>query len=257
MKQDSEITYKVRQRQSFLLIKQGKYTFVNNSACKLLGYTAEEMLQLSVSDVVKPDHGKKNNSFSELKHTGEIGNVEKILFRKDGRAIDVILDAKKLSENEYIGFVKDITERKLAETEIKAARKKAEESETRFRTLSENSPAIIYRILLNPSLKFDYVSPAVTKITGYTPEYDYADPDLGFKLVHPDDRIILEKTMQKTQGEPIILCWITKDGKILWTEQRNVLVFDAAGNPFAIEGIATDITVQKEAEEDLRKARSN
>ncbi len=141
----------------------------------------------------------------------------------------------------------------LANIELITARKKAEESEIKFRTLSENSPAIIYRILLKPSFKFEYVSPAVTEITGYTPEDHYADPYLGYKLVHPDDRIILENAAHKTQGEPIILRWIKKDGKIIWTEQRNVLIFDTEGNPFAIEGIATDITIQKEAEQELKR----
>ena len=34
---------------------------------------------------------------------------------------------------------------------------------------------------------FEYVSPAATAITGYDPEEFYADPDLGYKLVHPED----------------------------------------------------------------------
>ncbi len=143
---------------------------------------------------------------------------------------------------------RDISELYETQQNLLLAKQKAEESEEKFRTLSENSPAIIYRILLKPSMRFDYVSPAVTEISGYTPEEHYADPDLGFKLVHPEDRHILENSMHKTQGEPVVLRWIKKDGKIMWTEQRNVLIFDKDGNPFAIEGIATDITAQKEAD---------
>ncbi|NTW26204.1 MAG: PAS domain S-box protein, partial [Lentimicrobium sp.] len=142
----------------FLVDKHGKYTFVNNSACKLLGYSVEEMLQLSVFDMVKADHGKKNLSFRELKQTGEIINVEKILFRKDGHAIDVILDAKKLSENEYIGFVKDISERKKAEEDLR-------KSEEQLKAIFENS--------LNPILiaddagNYHKVNKAAAKMFGY------------------------------------------------------------------------------------------
>ncbi len=134
-------------------------------------------------------------------------------------------------------------------------------SEERFKNLAQNSPAIIYRLLLKPEMKFDYVSPAATYITGYTPEEHYADPQLGYKLVHPDDIHILEDASSKVNGEPVVLRWIRKDGTTIWTEQRNVLIFDTNGTPVAIEGLATDITAQKDAEaaliESEKKYRSS
>ena len=66
------------------------------------------------------------------------------------------------------------------------------ESEERFRRLAENAPDLIYRYEFAPRRGFTYVSPAATVVTGYTPAEHYADPDLGFKLVHPDDRPLLE-----------------------------------------------------------------
>jgi PAS domain S-box-containing protein len=147
-------------------------------------------------------------------------------------------------------------ELKQANDELTRAKIKTEESESKFRNLAENSPAIIYRLLLKPELKFDYVSPAATRITGYTPEDHYADPNLGYKLVHPDDKIILENAANKTHGEPVILRWVKKDGQTIWTEQRNALIFDESGNPTAIEGIATDITIQKEAEFSIRASEN-
>ncbi len=155
----------------------------------------------------------------------------------------------------------DITSRKKLEDDLTKAKEIAEESEERFKNLAQNSPAIIYRILLKPEMKFDYVSPAATIITGYTPEEHYADPQLGYKLVHPDDRYILEDSTKKVNGEPVVLRWIRKDGTLIWTEQRNVLIYDQNGNPVAIEGLATDITAQKDAEaaliESEKKYRSS
>jgi PAS domain S-box-containing protein len=142
----------------------------------------------------------------------------------------------------------DITSRKKLEEDLTKAKEIAEESEERFKNLAQNSPAIIYRILLKPEMKFDYVSPAATYITGYTPEEHYADPELGYKLVHPDDRKILQDSTSKVSGEPVVMRWLRKDGTTIWTEQRNVLIFDTNGNPAAIEGLATDITAQKAAE---------
>ncbi len=155
----------------------------------------------------------------------------------------------------------DITSRKKLEEDLTKAKEIAEENEERFKNLAQNSPAIIYRLLLKPEMKFDYVSPAATIITGYTPEEHYADPQLGYKLVHPDDIHILEDAASKVNGEPVVLRWIRKDGTTIWTEQRNVLIFDTNGTPVAIEGLATDITAQKDAEaaliESEKKYRSS
>jgi PAS domain S-box-containing protein len=128
-----------------------------------------------------------------------------------------------------------------------------QQSEVKFRQLAESSTTIVYRLLLKPELKFDYVSPSVTAITGFTPEDHYNDPHLGFKLVHPEDRILLENTTRYSKGEPLELRWIRKDGVVIWTEQRNVLLFDEHDEPYAIEGNARDITDRKNTELGLRK----
>ncbi|MCX7839196.1 MAG: GAF domain-containing protein, partial [Anaerolineae bacterium] len=112
---------------------------------------------------------------------------------------------------------------------------------------------LIYRYEFTPTRGFTYVSPSATAITGYTPEDHYADPDLGLKIVHPEDRPLLEQYFQGggTFREPIVLRWTRKDGRVIWTEQRNVPIFDAHGNLIAIEGIARDITERKRYEREL------
>jgi PAS domain S-box-containing protein len=143
----------------------------------------------------------------------------------------------------------DITDRKQAEETLR-------ESEERYRRLAENAPDMIYRIKLAPERRFSYVSPAATAITGYTPEEHYADPDLGFKLVHPDDRHLLESVARGkvSSDAPLTLRWVRKDGSVIWTEQRNVSVHDADGNLIAIEGIARDVTGRRRAQETLRES---
>ena len=146
-----------------------------------------------------------------------------------------------------VGIGRDITERKQAEE----ARR---ESEARYRRLAENAQDLIYRYRLSPDPAFEYVNPAATIITGYTPEDYYADPQLGFKLVHPDDRALLQQQVSEgPSSQPIVLRWVRKDGTVIWTEQRNVPVYDEHGNLIALEGIARDITERKRAEEALRE----
>ncbi|HLE54141.1 MAG TPA: PAS domain S-box protein [Thermoplasmata archaeon] len=130
------------------------------------------------------------------------------------------------------------------------------ESEARYRRIAENAEDVIYRYRYAEPRGFEYVSPAVTKITGYTPEDHYSDPELAFRLVHPDDRPLLRKAFTDPQvfKKPMQLRWIRKDGGVVWTEQRNVPVFDEAGTMVAVEGIARDITDRKQAEQALRES---
>jgi PAS domain S-box-containing protein len=141
----------------------------------------------------------------------------------------------------------------MVRTDCRQAELAFHESEIKFRQLAESSTTIVYRLLLKPELKFEYVSPSVTEITGYTPEDHYNDPQLGFKMVHPEDRILLENTSRYSKGEPLELRWIREDGRVIWTEQRNILLFDENNEPFAIEGNARDISDRKNIEFSLVK----
>ncbi len=126
-----------------------------------------------------------------------------------------------------------------------------QESEERFRRLADNAPDIIYRYRVTPTPGFEYVSPAVTAITGYKPQEYYANPRLVFTISDEDDR------RQWITGEglvqPAAMRWLRKDGAIIWTEYNNVAIKDEAGNLIAVEGIARDITQRKRAELELQQ----
>ncbi|AFV25179.1 multi-sensor hybrid histidine kinase [Methanolobus psychrophilus R15] len=161
------------------------------------------------------------------------------------------INAYRIDKDIFATVFQDITERKNIY-------RKLVESEQRFRRLSENADDIIYRYEFTPKRGFTYVSPAATKITGYTPEEHYEDLDLGFKLVHPDDRHLLESLSKGRDNDrtTVTLRWVRKDGQVIWAEQKNILLYDEEGNLTALEGIARDITERKQAEENLEKKRS-
>ncbi|WP_407357195.1 PAS domain S-box protein [Methanolobus sp. WCC5] len=153
------------------------------------------------------------------------------------------ISAYQVDTGIFATVFQDITERKNADEMLK-------ESEQRFRRLAENAEDMIYRYEFSPKRGFTYVSPASTRITGYTPEEHYEDPDLGLKLVHPDDVHIL-KSLSKADFNDlttVTLRWIRKDGQIIWTEQKNSYLYDDNGNLIALEGIARDITDIKNAQ---------
>ena len=150
--------------------------------------------------------------------------------------------------------VKEAIKRKKEEELRTSAERALEESERKFRLIAEKASDLIYRIELYPEQKFSYVSPSSTKLTGYTPEDHYANPNLGFELVHPDDREKLRDLLEHVDRSPVVLRWIKKNGEVVWAEQLNVPIYDIDGRLIAIEGIARDVTERQKANEALKRA---
>ena len=150
--------------------------------------------------------------------------------------------------------VKDAIKRKKEEELRTSAERALEESERKFRLIAEKASDLIYRIELYPEQKFSYVSPSSTKLIGYTPEDHYANPNLGFELVHPDDREKLRDLLEHVDRSPVVLRWIKKNGEVVWAEQLNVPIYDIDGRLIAIEGIARDVTERQKANEALKRA---
>jgi len=108
-----------------------------------------------------------------------------------------------------------------------------------------------------PDGVYEYVSPASTEIIGYSPEELYSTPQFIKEMIHPYWKDYFTKQWANlVNGEmPPFYEYriIHKSGQMRWLHQRNVLVKDERGKAVAIEGIVTDITQRKQAEEELKK----
>ena len=136
---------------------------------------------------------------------------------------------------------------------VESRTQELEKSRKQVSLLVERAQDVVYRFSVNPP-RFDYVSPAVQTLVGFSPEEHYADPSLFYRLVHHDDQDLAANLMTmnpKALEAPIRLRLIAKDRRLVWVEQRNVGVFDEAGQLVAIEGVARDITQIKEQEKNL------
>jgi len=142
-----------------------------------------------------------------------------------------------------------------------AERAKAEaalaQSEERFRTLSENASDMIYRMAL-PEGRYEYVSPASTTLLGYTPKEFYANPLLIRSILHPDwQDYFREQWAHLLAGDPPPFYEyqiVHRSGEVRWMNQRNMLIRNEQDAPIAIEGIVSDVTERKLAEQALRES---
>lgn len=182
--------------------------------------------------------------------TGSMNEETAVECMKAGAADYVIKEhLKRLGSAVQQAIKNSLVEKEKIEAQTKLA-----ENEKLFRFLAEHANDLIYVYRLKPQPGFEYISPSATAITGYTPQDHYADPQLGFKLVHPDDVPILQSFLEnKNFEQPVVLRWHKKDGTIIWTEQLNIPVYDEKGEIVAIHGVARDITRRKLAEIKLQE----
>jgi PAS domain S-box-containing protein len=145
--------------------------------------------------------------------------------------------------------LRDANERRQRRTAQSALRV----SEERFRLLAEHAQDIIFRYRRSPEPGLEYVSPAVEHITGFTPDELYADHELIFDLIEPDDRTRFVASWRSADPAALTVRWRGRDGTLVYLEQRATTVTDEEGVVVAVEGILRDTTDQTLAEEDRRR----
>ncbi|PYP45955.1 MAG: hybrid sensor histidine kinase/response regulator [Gemmatimonadetes bacterium] len=107
----------------FIADSHGRYLDVNPRACELTGYAREELLQLTVSDTYPaPDRDAATLRVVAV-GSGRATVTERSLLRKDGTVIVVESNARRLPDGRLLGAVRDITERKRLEEQLRQAQK--------------------------------------------------------------------------------------------------------------------------------------
>ena len=116
----------------FVADLSGRYLEVNPAASLLTGYSRTELLTMSILDLLPPESREEGNRhFARLVQQGSaLGELK--FQAKRGEIRWWRVSAQKISEDRFIGFCEDVTERRLAEAAMQA-------SQARYRSLVEQS----------------------------------------------------------------------------------------------------------------------
>jgi PAS domain S-box-containing protein len=127
--------------------------------------------------------------------------------------------------------------------------------ESRYRSLVDRLPAVVFMASLDGGIGDAYVSPQVEAALGYTQGEWLEDPIRWYQHIHPDDkeRWSAEAAEMFVLGTPLNSVYrvIARDGRVVWFQCKASLFRAEDGRPYAIHGVGFDITNLKESEQAL------
>ena len=144
------------------------------------------------------------------------------------------------------------------------AKEKTEDApdlDTRYRTLVEQIPAVIFLASLDEGISKAYVSPYIEDTLGFTQQEWLNDPVRWYRQIHPDDRSRwnIEAAELFLSNRPLRSVYrvIARDGHVVWFDCQAKIVRNRHGRPWFIHGVGFDVSDLKEAEEALKSARND
>jgi len=230
-------------------IESRKLIQANKAYNKMLGYEKDEMLSLTLYDIVAHDKESVDKFVDKIDKEKLVYIGERFHKRKDGTLISVEASVNKFSyagKSSMCVVVRDITERKKIEQVLF-------DSEKRFRDLVELLPEPVFET--NPEGKIVFTNNAGFKLFGYTKE-DFKKGVSVFDLIATEEIKkankyfcnILNGVLSKGNEYKVL----KKDGSTISIYINSVPIVEN-GEKVGIIGIAIDITNQKSIEEKLLK----
>jgi PAS domain S-box-containing protein len=107
----------------FFADRAGRYIDVNLKGAELLGMTRDEVLQLSIPDIVAPHQRARIAGEIGVLLNGATAHSSWCMLRKDGSEFPAEVSARMLTDGRVLGMVRDISERVALETQLRQAQK--------------------------------------------------------------------------------------------------------------------------------------
>ena len=232
-----------------LVAPDGTWLKVNQSVCHLVGYSENELMQLTFQDITHPDDLDLDLGYVLKMLEGKIQTykIEKRYFHKKGNIVWVLLSVSLVRSRDgaplyFISQLEDITEWKHTQEALR-------KNEERFQLLVSGTNLGIWE--WNKTGKRDYLSDKFCELTGYTQEELDSNMNNVFNLIHPKHRdsvsnrlksyslrnnpFNVEVLLKKKNGE---YGWFLFAGRAQLDENREII---------KVIGYTRDITEKKRA----------
>ncbi|MDT0643902.1 PAS domain-containing protein [Zunongwangia sp. F363] len=226
----------------------GQILRINPAVYDVLGYTAEEVMQQSITKFIHPeDYEKVRNKIVAFKEKTTDLNFEARYLGKDGKVVWISWTTAALHDENLIYAVgKDITASKHAALQLQESTEKLEYAQS-IAKLGYWSRRVDEDI--------SEWSKTTFKLFERSPKDFIPNMENVRKAFHPEDRYLLDAHLPKNQFKDFEHRIVTPTGKIKWVFQRIKLVTNNNGDPLRLDGVIQDITENKE--KDLQVKVSN
>ncbi|MGI9110701.1 MAG: PAS domain-containing protein [Gaiellaceae bacterium] len=225
---------------------------VNPRFVEVLGWSEDELLARPFLELVHPDD--REATLAELARISDGGLTlafENRIARKDGEYVWLLWNSREDPESGLLyGAAQEITERKRAEAALR-------ESEQRFAELVTTIPEVFF--IAHADLGGTiYVSPAYETIWGRSCQSLVDDPQSWLEAIHEDDRARVLEGLEHVNREGRVeheFRIIRPDGEIRLIHELVTVILDEQGRPTRHVGLGSDVTEQRELEQQLQHAR--
>jgi PAS domain S-box-containing protein len=227
----------------------------NKGAEQLFGYSAKEAIGMNISCLSATDRPHDGLDVLRKALKGEVvRNYETVRLRKDGRLIEVSLTVFPIvnAEGQTVGasgFGRDITERKLAERELR-------QTNERLNLTMEAGRIGCWEANIKDGTSFWFGR--THAILGITRQIHSPSAGRFWECVHQEDRAWLQAAVQKAMWDHTELTVefrvVWPDGSLHWLRTQGRFFYGADGQAERMLGISEDITEAKSVEEALRQS---
>ncbi len=228
----------------------GKLLEVNAAAASMLGYTCEELLARGIKDIdVQWSREEIDREMQKVKTAGK-ALFETQHLTKSGQTIDVEIGVNYLPKtDQFFSFIRNITERKLAEEELK-------------NTILFNKNIIDSAqegiMVYDCELRYLLFNPFMEKLTGLKSSEVIGKTPLDLFPFMEESGVVgdLKKALRGEKVKPReFQDQIPKSGRNGWVIQTNAPLLDSKGEIIGVLGIVRDITEQKRTTEQLYQSQ--
>ena len=239
----------------FQTTPDGHYLMANAALARIYGYASPDELMANVTDIARRLYvapGQREEFRRIINERATITGFESQIYRKDGSIIWISENCRAIRDAQgrllyYEGTVEDISQKREAEAKLR-------DSEALYHSLVETLPQNIFRKDLQERFTFanqqfcKTLGRSLADITGKT-DFDFFPPDMAAKFQRDDTRVMANGESYDTVEEHQL-----PDGSKIHVQVVKTPLRGAYGQITGLQGIFWDITRQKLAEEQIRKA---